>query len=120
MTKTQIQEEISKLEELRDKSVDKNDKEFYNDLISQKKVQLRQIVDQELTTGQKVGGTIGRVGGSLIGIFMATVDDCINGNTDKKTTQRKRGKYADGGEAIGNAIGDVAEKITDAIKRRKK
>lgn len=120
MTKTQLQDEIKKLEKLKDSTTEQSTKDFYDSLIAQKKEALRQLEAEEKTTGQKIGSTVGRIGGSMVGIFMGVVDDCLNGNTDKKTTQRTRGKYADGGETIGSAIGGAVEKLSKFAKGMKK
>lgn len=111
-----LRNDVEELEKMRDAATEDKDKKLFQRLIDEKNAQILELERKERTPGQKRGAGIGRVAGLIVGTLTAPIEDALDGNTDRKETQRRRRRLAEGGEHVGEAIGGFVE----ALRKRKK
>ncbi len=117
MNRYEVQDRIDELEDLISTETDPTRKAALQKMKDDYEVQLRELDmdSNNRTKGQKIGAGLGRLSGMVVGLVAGELESCVTGKDIKKT----RGKYADGGESIGSAIGGIAERLIDARRRRK-
>lgn len=117
MNREEILDRITELEDLIRTESDPVRKSTFEKMKDDYEVQLAEL-DMDAnnrTKGEKIGAGIGRLGGMVVGMVAGELESCVTGKDIKRT----RGKYANGGESIGNAIGGVVERLINTRRRKK-
>ncbi len=115
MNRYEIQDRIDELEDLISTETDPTRKAVLEKMKDDYEVQLAEIDmnASNRTKGQKIGATIGKLSGKILAMTAGVFEECVTG-------KKSEGKYVEGGESVGAAIGGIAEKLIDATKRRRK
>ena len=122
MTIAELETQKEALIKLRDKQKTDDDKNAIQTQIDAIEDQIRTLQHEEnsKTTGQKVGGLIGRIISGAASMVVGEVDACITGKTNESDVKRTRAKVVATGDKVGSTIGGFLEKGIKCVKDGRK
>ena len=108
-----------------DSELKDEERKMFEDQLADIESQILSLEHQQnsRTTGEFVGGKIGRIASGAASFVIGEIDACITGKTDEKDVKRDRARIAAAGEKIGSTIGGMTEKgvrrLSEFIRGRK-
>lgn len=122
MTIAELEEQKEKLIKLRDKQRTDEDKNAIQMQINAIEDQIMSLQHEEnsKTTGQKIGGLIGKIISGTASMVVGEVDACITGKTNESDVKRTRAKVVATGEKFGSTVGGLIEKGIKCVKDGRK
>ena len=122
MTIAELEEQKERLTKLRDKQRTDEDKNAIQMQINAIEDQIMSLQHEEnsKTTGQKIGGFIGKIISGTASMVVGEVDACITGKTNESDVKRTRAKVVATGDKVGSTIGGFLEKGIKCIRDGRK